>query len=1120
MKKLYVFFVVMGLAVSAFAQSGTPFNFQMVVRDNSGIQVINQAVSFKLYILKGSPVGSVIYSEKHDTITSDLGLVTLSVGAGIDRVGKFDSIDWSDASYYLRTTIKLSGASAYTEIGTSQFKYVPYAMYAKKSGSGTGVTSVTGTAPVISSGGTAPIISIADAAADGGTKGASTYTATDFNATTGVISLDYSNGQKANGSVSGFLSSADWNTFTTLRLPTTGGTMTGKLNTVGSAAGNAGLNLPHGIAPSSPGNGDIWTTTGGLFIRINGSTIGPLSSTTGTVTSVTGTTPVASTGGTTPAISILDAIADGSTKGASTFTAADFNTSTGIVSLDYSNGQKANGSVSGFLSSTDWNTFTTLRLPTTGGTMTGKLNTVGSTAGNAGLNLPHGIAPTSPGNGDMWTTTGGLFVRVNNTTVGPLSSTTGTVTSVTGTLPVSSSGGTTPVISIADAAADGSTKGASAFTSSDFDAATGIVSLDYTNGQKANGSLPGFLSSTDWNTFTTLRLPTTGGTMTGKLNTVGSTAGNAGLNLPHGIAPAAPVNGDLWTTSAGLFVRANNTTTGPLLQSGLTSSHIFVGNVSNAATDVAMTGDATMSNTGALTLSASGVTAGSYGGSSGASVPYLTVDSKGRLTSANSRNLNLGDINALTATLSSSHIFVGNASNVATDVSMSGDAGLSSSGTLTLSPSGVNAGSYGSGSGPSVPYFSVDSKGRLTVANSRNLACSDFGALPIAGGTMTGKLTTVASSSGNSGVSLPHGTAPSSPVNGDLWTTTSGLFARINNSTYGPLLSSSLVSAHIFVGNSSGTATDVIMSGDASISNTGTLALSTSGVASGSYGGSSGASVPYFTVDSKGRLTSANSRSLNCSDISALPTAGGTMTGPFNSSSTIDISSSVSSTSDAVIKSTNTNTNGVGIIGIGGGSSGGSVSGGAGGGFFGKIYGLYAVATVSSNGNYGGFFSCGTAQSYLGGKTSGGTDYKVTGTGVAGTIVENQHGKQVMMFCPESPDILFTDYGVDRLIAGHSHITLDPVFSKNIIVNEECPMKVFVQLEGECNGVYVTNKTKEGFDVYELNHGSSNVSFSWSVVATRDDRKDNNGVILSKHVGVRFPVAPTPPVGLESSGNK
>ncbi len=39
----------------------------------------------------------------------------------------------------------------------------------------------------------------------------------------------------------------------------------------------ASINVPHGAAPTSPVNGDMWTTTAGLFVQINGSTVGPLS---------------------------------------------------------------------------------------------------------------------------------------------------------------------------------------------------------------------------------------------------------------------------------------------------------------------------------------------------------------------------------------------------------------------------------------------------------------------------------------------------------------------------------------------------------------------------------------------------------------------------------------------------------------------------------------------------------------------------------------------------------------------------------------------------------------------------------------------------------------------------
>lgn len=44
------------------------------------------------------------------------------------------------------------------------------------------------------------------------------------------------------------------------------------VKTKASAAGGAGFNTPHGVAPSAPVDGDWWTTTAGVFVRINGVT--------------------------------------------------------------------------------------------------------------------------------------------------------------------------------------------------------------------------------------------------------------------------------------------------------------------------------------------------------------------------------------------------------------------------------------------------------------------------------------------------------------------------------------------------------------------------------------------------------------------------------------------------------------------------------------------------------------------------------------------------------------------------------------------------------------------------------------------------------------------------------
>lgn len=77
-------------------------------------------------------------------------------------------------------------------------------------------------------------------------------------------------------------------------LLTTGGTMIGKLVTSASTTARAGLNVPAGAAPTTPVDGDLWTTTSSIFVRINGVTkdlIGaPAASiTVGTTTVLSGT---------------------------------------------------------------------------------------------------------------------------------------------------------------------------------------------------------------------------------------------------------------------------------------------------------------------------------------------------------------------------------------------------------------------------------------------------------------------------------------------------------------------------------------------------------------------------------------------------------------------------------------------------------------------------------------------------------------------------------------------------------------------------------------------------------------------------------------------------------------
>jgi hypothetical protein len=74
-----------------------------------------------------------------------------------------------------------------------------------------------------------------------------------------------------------------------------------------------------------------------------------------------------------------------------------------------------------------------------------------------------------------------------------------------------------------------------------------------------------------------------------------------------------------------------------------------------------------------------------------------------------------------------------------------------------------------------------------TGATSAAGALTNLGALPLTGGSLSGELKTAASIAASSGFNLPPGTAPTSPANGDMWTTTLGLYVQVAGGTVGPL---------------------------------------------------------------------------------------------------------------------------------------------------------------------------------------------------------------------------------------------------------------------------------------------------------------------------------------------
>ncbi|MCJ7458342.1 MAG: hypothetical protein MUP17_05065 [candidate division Zixibacteria bacterium] len=160
-----------------------------------------------------------------------------------------------------------------------------------------------------------------------------------------------------------------------------------------------------------------------------------------------------------------------------------------------------------------------------------------------------------------------------------------------------------------------------------------------------------------------------------------------------------------------------------------------------------------------------------------------------------------------------------------------------------------------------------------------------------------------------------------------------------------------------------------------------------------------------------------------------------------------------------------------------------------------SAYGYYGQAQNTSTGNaYGGYFwtfSVGTGTHYgvYASEAAGGSGAAVyaagdfAASGTKNAVLKTSKGHRLMSVI-ESPEVWFEDFGEGQLINGRGHVELDPLFLETVTINNLHPMKVFIQLKDDCRGTYVKSSSTS-FDVFELQGGTSNASFSYRVIAKR-----------------------------------
>jgi hypothetical protein len=130
-------------------------------------------------------------------------------------------------------------------------------------------------------------------------------------------------------------------------------------------------------------------------------------------------------------------------------------------------------------------------------------------------------------------------------------------------------------------------------------------------------------------------------------------------------------------------------------------------------------------------------------------------------------------------------------------------------------------------------------------------------------------------------------------------------------------------------------------------------------------------------------------------------------------------------------------------------------------------------------------------------------------TGSKSSVVTLPDQRNVTLYAVESPENWFEDFGSGKLVNGVARIVFEPTFAQT--VNTKNDYHVFLTPDADCKGLYVAQKTANGFEVRELRGGRSNISFEYRLVARRKGYEDLRLQQLSLNPSVVDLSRPTTP---------
>jgi hypothetical protein len=143
--------------------------------------------------------------------------------------------------------------------------------------------------------------------------------------------------------------------------------------------------------------------------------------------------------------------------------------------------------------------------------------------------------------------------------------------------------------------------------------------------------------------------------------------------------------------------------------------------------------------------------------------------------------------------------------------------------------------------------------------------------------------------------------------------------------------------------------------------------------------------------------------------------------------------------------------------------------------------GLFGINTNSGEAVRGDSTPQGLAGLFFGNVRVYGTLDVVYGPKAA--VVKSPDGSNRRLYCVESPESWFEDFGEARLVRGQATVRIEPTFGALV----RGPYHVFLTPYGESTGLFVSRRTGKSFVVREQGGGKSSLRFSYRIVARRRD---------------------------------